>query len=140
MAVSCLFGMLPREDHKVSVGDPEGARQLMSHDDDGHLKRPLQDQNDFVQLRGHNGIEAGRGLIENQDFRVEGQGPRYCRPLAHAARKFLRVQRSKKSARPTLASFIQTTGSMIDGAREVCSRRGSAMLSPTVSELNKAAL
>jgi hypothetical protein len=44
-----------------------------------------------------------------------------------------------KSARPTTASFIQTIRSMMDGASSVCSRRGRAMLSSTVSELNRAA-
>src|SRR5208283_2823705 len=62
--------------HGDTVSDSEGARQLMGHNNDGHLGCLLQKQNEFVQLRRHNWVKARRRFIEYQNFGIEGQGTR----------------------------------------------------------------
>src|SRR5208282_671756 len=59
-------------EHGDAICDSEGARQLMSYHHDRHLECLLQEQNELIQLRRHNRIEAGGGFIKDQDFRIEG--------------------------------------------------------------------
>jgi hypothetical protein len=37
----------------------------------------LQEQNQFIQFGGNNGVETGRGLIQNQNLGIEGEGAGY---------------------------------------------------------------
>src|SRR5207244_5665864 len=52
------------EDH--AVGDEESTGELMRHDDDRHVKRLLEFENEFVDSSGDDGIEASRRLVEKK--------------------------------------------------------------------------
>src|SRR5580658_8370783 len=62
--------------HRNTVRDPECARHFVSHYNDGHLKRLLQKQNQFIQFSSDDGIETGGGLIKNQNLRIKREGAR----------------------------------------------------------------
>src|SRR5207302_3172940 len=50
--------------HGNAIGDAEGTRQLMSHDDHGHLESLLEKQNQFIQSCRNNRIEPSGTLGE----------------------------------------------------------------------------
>jgi hypothetical protein len=51
-------------DQDDAVGNPEGAGQLVGHHNHAHGVRLLEVQDEIVNARGHNRVEARRGLIE----------------------------------------------------------------------------
>src|SRR5216684_7425681 len=55
------------QDH--AIGDQIGAGQLVGDNDDGHAEGVLELQNELVDARGDNGIEAGGRLVEEKHFR-----------------------------------------------------------------------
>jgi hypothetical protein len=61
------------------------AVQIVSHDDRCHVVFLLEFENQIIDLPSTDGIEAGRGLVEQQDVRF--QSKRTCQPysLLHAA-------------------------------------------------------
>src|SRR5207247_4764876 len=60
------------EDH--AVGDEKSAGELMRHNDDRHVKRLLEFENEFVDSSGDDGIEAGGRLVEKKNFGIHGEG------------------------------------------------------------------
>src|SRR5579864_6152218 len=71
------------DEHRDPVGDSESAGQLMSNNQCCYLKRFLEEDDEFVQFRRDNRIQARRWLVEDQDLRIQCQGPRNCRALLH---------------------------------------------------------
>ncbi len=56
----------------------------MRHDHEGNPQVPRQVQDQLIELGRGNRIEAGRGLVQEQDLGVQRQRPGDGRPLAHA--------------------------------------------------------
>ena len=79
--------------HGDTIGDLEGAVQIMGHDDDRRPERVAKLQQQVVDGGRHRGIEAGRRLVAQQDPRIERERPGERRALDHAARKLRRHQR-----------------------------------------------
>src|SRR5215468_925159 len=109
----------------------------MSDHDHGHLKCFLEEEDEFIELCRNDGIKPSRRFIEDKNFWTK------CECTRNRSAFFMPPESSwgcslPKSASPTTANFIHTTRSTIDGASRVCSRRGNATLSSTVSELNRA--
>ncbi len=87
-------GDLARADHVVGDGKRRGADILHRRDDQ------------IVDHVGHDGIEAGGRLVEEDDLRIGGDGARQADALLHAAGQFGRARdRPRPAPRPTLASF-----------------------------------
>src|SRR6267378_511022 len=70
--------------HGNAIGDAEGTRQLMSHDDHGHLKSLLKKENQFIQLCRNNRVKPSGRFVEYKNLRVESNGTRHCSSLLHA--------------------------------------------------------
>lgn len=51
--------------------------------------------NQPVECRGPDGIQAGSGFVQKQDFRIKGQGPCQARAFNHAAGEFGRVAKRR---------------------------------------------
>ena len=45
----------------------------------------------ILQLQAGEGVQQAERLIQQQDFGLEGKGPRNAHPLAHAGRQRIRV-------------------------------------------------
>src|SRR5215469_11465440 len=69
--------------HRNTICDPEGARHFMGDDDHCHMKGLLQEQNEFIQFRGNNGIKPGRWLIEHQNFGIKCKSASYSAAFLH---------------------------------------------------------
>src|SRR5215469_12555062 len=84
---------IPLGDHRSGVGieeyrvvsDRKYARELMSDDDDGGAQTVAQLEDQIVEQSRADGIEAGRRLIEEQDFGIERYGAGETGALAHPA-------------------------------------------------------
>src|SRR5436309_4489758 len=90
-------GLSPRDDaarlaiqHDAVSDDREDAPQLVRDDDRRHTEAGIQGRNEIVELRGGDGIETGRGLVEEQQRRVESQRTRDPGSFLHAARELRR--------------------------------------------------
>src|SRR5207244_6561111 len=90
-------GLSPRDDparpavqHDAVLDDREDAPQLVRDDDRRHAEAGIQGRDEVVELRGGDGIEAGRGLVQEQQRRVERQRTRDPGALLHAARDLRR--------------------------------------------------
>src|ERR1700683_2044898 len=57
-------------EHGDAVCDAERARQFVSNDNDRHLHCFLDEQDQFIELRGNNGIKPRRWLIEHKNLRA----------------------------------------------------------------------
>src|SRR6202051_3405233 len=86
--LNLIFGSDSKESsvvqHGDAVGDAEGAWQLMSHDDHGHLESLLKKENQFIQFSRNNWIEPSGRLVKYKNLRIESNGTRHCSPLLHA--------------------------------------------------------
>src|SRR6267143_4767080 len=60
--------------HGNAIGDAEGTRQLMSHDDHGHLKSFLKKENQFIQFCRNNRVKSSGRFVEYKNLRVESKG------------------------------------------------------------------
>src|SRR3984957_10295355 len=69
-----------------TVGNGLRAVQIVSHYDGRHVMFLLQLKNQIIDLRGTDRGETSRGLVEQQNIRLESQGT--CQPYSflHAAR------------------------------------------------------
>src|SRR6266849_414699 len=70
--------------HGDTIGDAEGTRQFMSHDDHGHLERLLKKENQFVQFCRNNRIEPSGRLVEYENLRIESNSTGHRGPFFHA--------------------------------------------------------
>ena len=61
--------------------------------------------NQSVEIAGRDGIQPGRGLVEEDDFRVEGEGPRKAGALAHPTGQLGRIFFSCPLGEPDDADF-----------------------------------
>ena len=66
----------------------EGQAQVMADNDRGYLEAPDRGVDQFGDGSGHDGIQTGGGLIKQQDFRFQSQGPGQGDAFAHAAGEF----------------------------------------------------
>src|SRR5271157_998878 len=73
------------EQHRHAVGDSESAMHLMGHHKSRNLKSLLQKYDEFVQLRRHNRVKAGRRLVQHEDFGIQSESPGNSRTLLHAS-------------------------------------------------------
>src|SRR5262245_41257433 len=71
-------------DHDAVPGDREDARQLVADEDRRHAQAPIQDQDQLVELDRADGVEAGRGLVEEEERRIERQRAGDAGSLAHS--------------------------------------------------------
>ena len=71
--------------HGDAIRDTKCAGHFVGDYNHGHLERLLQKQNQFIQFGGNNGVETGRGLIQNQNLGIEGEGAGYGCTFFHAA-------------------------------------------------------
>src|SRR6266404_789002 len=70
--------------------DRENARQLVGDDHRRHAKAPVQREDQRVELRRAHRVETRRGLVEEEQRRVERQRARDAGTLLHAARDLRR--------------------------------------------------
>lgn len=71
--------------HPDTIAGPEDGVQIVGDHDNGQFQLLLQIQDQVIKLRRTDRVQAGGGLIEKQQSRVQGQCARECRPLDHAA-------------------------------------------------------
>ena len=77
-------------DENHAVGDEESAGELVRHDDDRHVKRLLEFENELIDSSGDDGIEAGRRFVEKKNFRIHGEGAGDGCALFHSAAQLRR--------------------------------------------------
>src|ERR1017187_1767087 len=68
-----------------AASDRFGAMQIVSYHDRRHLMFRLELENQVVNLRGANRIEAGGGFIEQKKVRLQSQCARKSNAFLHAA-------------------------------------------------------
>src|SRR5207244_1543920 len=71
----------PTVQHDAVSHDRKDAPQLVRDDDRRHAEAGVQGRDEVVELGGGHRIEAGRGLVEEEEGRVECQRPCYSRAL-----------------------------------------------------------
>src|SRR5215471_12009765 len=86
---------IPVPEKGKPVRDLQRALKLVSDYKHRHLQGILQIKYEFVDAGGRNRIEAGRRLVEKQDFRIQGSCPRYRGALPHAAGNLGRIERTE---------------------------------------------
>src|SRR5581483_423049 len=77
----------PLVEERHPIGDEEGAREVVRHDDRGEAEALLEVADQVVDLRRGDGVEAGRRLVVEERLRLERERARERRALAHAARE-----------------------------------------------------
>ena len=55
---------------------------------DGEVQVGMQVAYQFIEFRGGDRVQAGRGFIQKQDFRVQRQGPGQAGAFAHSTGQF----------------------------------------------------
>jgi hypothetical protein len=85
-------GLLLDVEEQRAVRDPEDAREVVRHHDDGRAEARLQLEDQVVEKARADRVQAGRRLIEEQQIRVERDRTRQRRALAHAAADRGRVE------------------------------------------------
>src|SRR5713226_4720043 len=70
--------------HGNAIGDAEGTRQLMSHDDHGHLKSLLKKENQFIQFCRNNRVKPSGRFVEYENLRIESNSTGHCGPFFHS--------------------------------------------------------
>src|SRR2546428_10862798 len=81
---------LPVEEQAV-VGDREDARQLVGHHHDRGAEAVAELENQIVEHARGDGIEAGRGLVEEQHGRIEREPAGQTGGPLHAAAALARL-------------------------------------------------
>ena len=64
----------------------------MGDHEDGQAQVVRQVADQLVERRRPNGVQTRRRLVQEQQFRVQRQGPRQADALAHSARQLRRLQ------------------------------------------------
>src|SRR5262249_53743926 len=67
------------------VADGEDARQLVGDDDDRRLQAVAQLEDQLVEQPRADRIQSGRGLVEEENLRIQRHGARQSGALLHAA-------------------------------------------------------
>src|SRR3979490_1775775 len=70
-------------EHGNTIGDAEGTRQLMSHDDHGQLESLLKKENQFIQFCRNNRIERGGRHAAPERIGIQGYRTGHCGPFFH---------------------------------------------------------
>ena len=70
--------------HRDAVADGVQRVEVVGNQKDGELEPLLQRTDQFVKRRSADRVEPGRRLVEEQEFRIEGEGPRKRAGLARA--------------------------------------------------------
>jgi len=71
--------------HRHTVGDGVQRVEVVGDQEHAQPQRIAQGQDQLVELRRANRVEAGGGFVEKQDVRVQRQGSGQSRTLDHAA-------------------------------------------------------
>ncbi|MCS7217340.1 MAG: hypothetical protein NZ924_06775, partial [Candidatus Bipolaricaulota bacterium] len=79
-------------EHSDPMGKSRYHPDVMGDPKHGHSGLGLQATNESEDLTLGNTIQGGGGLIGDEERRMEGQGHRQNRPLAHASRKLVRIK------------------------------------------------
>src|SRR4029078_12513280 len=66
---------LALEQERHLVRDLERGRDVVADDHLGHLELPLGRQDHVVHVVGGDGVQPGRGLVVEDDLRIEHDGP-----------------------------------------------------------------
>ena len=74
------------------VGDGEDAGELVRHHDHRRPETRAELEDQVIEAPGADGIEAGGGLVEEEDVRIERHRPRHAGPLEHPAADLGRVE------------------------------------------------
>ena len=100
------------------VGHPLDRAELVGDDDEGHLEGLLQPEQEVVEEAGRDRVEARRGLVAEDDVRIEdegpGQGPRLRMPPESSDGNFSALPASSTWARPAW-TMSRTTSSGSSG-------------------------
>ena len=72
-------------EHRDTVARPQECVQIMRDHDDRQVQRVSQVQHEIVERSGRDGIEAGSGLVEEQDRGVERERAGQRGALDHPA-------------------------------------------------------
>src|SRR6266404_2150329 len=68
------------------VADRHQAVEIVGYHDNRDTEAALQAQDQLIEIRRPDRIETGRWLVQKDDFRIQGQGPRQTGALFHATR------------------------------------------------------
>src|SRR5450830_1530366 len=113
--------------HRDPVGDGVERVEVVGDQEHTQAQGIAQGQDQLVEGRRADGVEAGGGFVEKQDVRVQRQGAGEAGYLLAA-----------DSGRPARASLTAARCSASRRLRPACSISGRATFSVTVSEENSA--
>ncbi len=85
--------ILPRIDHGDAIGDLARRGHVVRDRDRGGAEIVHALDDEFVDHVGHDRVEPGGGLVEDDDLGFGGDGARQCHAFLHPARKLGRAQR-----------------------------------------------
>src|ERR1700730_11507074 len=77
--------------NRNAIADCKQRVEIMGYHEYRQAQTAPQVANQGVEIAGGDGIEPGRGLVEKDDFRVEGERPRKTGALAHPTGQLGRV-------------------------------------------------
>ena len=129
----CLGGPLQ---HDARIGDQEDAGELVGDHHDRNPEIAAEQGDQLIQFDGRDRVEAGGGLVEEEEVGLQHQGARDAGPLLHAARDLGgQVFRERAEAHEIQLGLdeIRTMGPRSDPRLE-----GSARFSASVRELKSA--
>jgi hypothetical protein len=75
------------DQYRDAIADCEKSVEVVRDQKDGQAETAFQITDKVVELAGGNRIEPRRGLVEKDDFGIEGQSASQTGSLAHAARE-----------------------------------------------------
>src|SRR5688500_13551451 len=77
--------------YRDTVADGVERVEIMRDQEYGKAKRVAKILDQLIECRRADRIEPCSRLVEEQEFRIQRQGPGYPGALAHAARQFRRI-------------------------------------------------
>ena len=119
-------------EHEATVGNGQDRRQFMRHHHEGQAEIAPQVEDQPVEPGRGDRIEPGRGLVEQQQRRVERQRPGDRRPLGHAAGNLRRQQR-RRIGQPDQAELQPRHPAARRAAAGRCAFPAAASRSPAAS-------
>src|SRR5208282_1659022 len=89
---TCNLNPRVRVEEHAAIANRENTGQLMSDDHDGGAETVAQLEYQLVKQAGADRIEAGRRLVEEQDFRIERHRTSQAGAFLHAPADLVRVE------------------------------------------------
>jgi len=103
--------------------------EVVADHDEGEPVAAAHLLEEVQHLRLHRGVEGGGGFVEQQDLRLEDQGPRDGDALALAAGQLVRIAEPEAGAEPHLVERPLDAGL---GVADAMDASGSARIRSTV--------